>query len=108
MAKVYDVIIVGAGPACLMAAKVAGENGIKTALIERKKDISINKRTDGGALGLKSYLFNQMLTYNPRDKRFCFPTSGFSLSYDGPIGDLYGFRIFSPGGNTLLWEIGRN
>jgi flavin-dependent dehydrogenase len=101
MSKVYDVIIVGAGPAGLMAAKVAGENGIKTALIERRKDISTNRRTDGGALGLKSYLFNQMLTYNPRDKRFCFPTSGFSLSYDGPIGDLYGFRIFSPGGKYI-------
>lgn len=101
MAKRYDVIIVGAGPAGLMTAKVAGENGIKTALIERRKDISITRRTDGGALGLKSYLFKQMLTYNPRDKRFCFPTCGFSLNYDGPIRSLYGFRIYSPGGKYI-------
>ena len=40
MAKGYDVIIVGAGPAGLMAAKTAGEMGLRTALIERKSIIT--------------------------------------------------------------------
>ena len=101
MTKVYDLIIVGAGPAGLMAAKVAGENGLKTALIERKKDITKIRRSDGGGLGLKEYLFNQLLIYNPRDKRFCIPTCGFSLKYDGPIKSIFGFRIYSPGGNYI-------
>ena len=39
MTELYDVLIVGAGPGGAMAAKVAGENGLKAALIERKKDI---------------------------------------------------------------------
>jgi len=101
MLKTYDLIIVGAGPAGLMAAKVAGENGLKTILIERKKDIAKIRRSDGGGLGVNRYLFKQMLIYNPVDKRFCFPSCGFSISYNGPIQSLYGFRLFSPGGKYI-------
>ena len=36
----YDVIIIGAGPAGLMAAKTAAEDGLKVLLIERKKVIA--------------------------------------------------------------------
>ncbi len=50
MAKHYDVVIVGAGPAGLMAARVAGENGLRTALLERKKTLTTVKRVDGGGL----------------------------------------------------------
>ena len=38
MAKKYDVIVVGAGPAGFLAAKAAGENGFEVALLERKSD----------------------------------------------------------------------
>jgi flavin-dependent dehydrogenase len=34
MSKHYDLIVVGAGPAGLMAAKTAGENGLKVALMK--------------------------------------------------------------------------
>ena len=36
----YDVTIVGAGPAGLMAAKRAAKHGLKVILIEKRKDIA--------------------------------------------------------------------
>lgn len=36
----YDVAIIGAGPAGLMAAKAAAEQGLKTVLLEKRRDVS--------------------------------------------------------------------
>jgi len=44
MAKKYDVIVVGAGPAGLVAARAAGENGFEVALLERKTDLTVMDR----------------------------------------------------------------
>ena len=38
--KKYDVIVVGAGPAGMLAAKAAGNAGLEVALIERKTDLT--------------------------------------------------------------------
>ncbi len=98
--KNYDLIIVGGGPAGLMAARVAGENGISTALLERKTDITRVRRVDGGGLvPLNEYMCGEILTFNPEAKRIGFPVSGFSIRYDGPYQDMFGFRIYSPGGS---------
>jgi len=39
MAKKYDLVIVGGGPAGLMAGRIAAENGLKVVILERKTDI---------------------------------------------------------------------
>ena len=93
MTKRYDLIVLGAGPAGLMAARTAAENGLSVALLERKTDIPTIRRLDGGAIGINEYLFGQMTLFNPQAKRLCFPTSGFSVPYDGPFNNIYGFQI---------------
>lgn len=107
MSKIYDVVVVGAGPAGLMAAKTAGENGLKVALLERKSEISRIRRADGGAIGVNEYLFEHMVIFNDRQKIFSFPVDGFTVPYDGPYSNIYGFQIYSPGMKRLFfgnWE----
>ena len=102
MAKKYDLVVVGGGPAGLMAARVAGENGLKTALLERKTDITKVRRVDGGGLvPINEYMCGEILTFNPEAKRIGFPVSGFSVKYDGPYQDMYGFRFYSPSGKSF-------
>jgi len=104
MAKKYDLVIVGGGPAGLMAAKVAGENGLKTALLERKTEVTKIKRVDGGNLNpVNEYIFEQTVTFNTKAKRIIFPASGFSIPYDGPHRDVFGFDLFSPGGKRIMF-----
>jgi flavin-dependent dehydrogenase len=107
MTKKYDVVIVGAGPAGLMAAKTAGENGLSVALLERKTDIPKVHRADGGAIGVNEYLFEHMVIFNAKAKLFCFPVDGFTVPYSGPYSNIYGFQVYSPGKKRLLfgdWE----
>jgi len=101
MTELYDVIIVGAGPGGAMAAKVAGENGLKTALIERKTDLSAIHRICTMIINVDEENFGEYITYNYRNKRFVFPHNGFSVKYDGPIRKIYGFHIITPCGNRF-------
>lgn len=101
MAKKYDLLIVGGGPAGLMAGRVAGENGLKVAVLDRKKEIWKNRRFDGGVFAINEYTFGQLALFNPRDKRISFPVGGFSVRYDGPYQNVFGFCINSPGGKRL-------
>ena len=99
MTELYDVLIVGAGPGGAMAAKVAGENGLKAALIERKTDIKTINRICTMIINIDEENFEEYITY--RNKRFIFPHNGFTVNYDGPIREVYGFHIVTPCGNRF-------
>jgi flavin-dependent dehydrogenase len=102
MTKRYDMIVVGAGPAGLLAAKAAGENGLEVALLERKPDPTRLIRACAQSLiSANEYFFGNLLRYNARDKRICFFPDGFSFRYDGPYLNLYSLAAYTPNGHKI-------
>jgi len=102
MAKRYDVIVVGAGPAGFLAAKAAGENGLDVAILEKKSDPTQLTRACGQAIGsMNEPYFGDIVGYNARDKRFFCPTNGFSFKYDGPYQNLYCVHMYTPNGHRV-------
>jgi len=100
--KKYDLIVVGAGPCGLLAAKAAGLSGLNVALVERKSDVTRLERTCGQTLvSMNDYYFGDLSFYNPKGKRIGFSKAGFSFPYDGPVKNCYAWHIFSPNGNLL-------
>jgi flavin-dependent dehydrogenase len=103
MSKRYDLIIVGAGPGGAMAAKTAGENGLKTALLERKKDPAKITRGCAMMFAIESgYYFAERMYYNRKNKKMIFPVNGFSVDYDGPARNFYAWHFYAPDGKTRL------
>jgi flavin-dependent dehydrogenase len=103
MSKRYDLIIVGAGPGGAMAAKTAGENGLRTALLERKKDPASITRGCAMMFAIESsYYFAERMYYNRKNRKMIFPVNGFSVEYDGPARNFYAWHFYAPDGKTRL------
>ena len=102
MPREYDLVVVGAGPAGLMAAKTAAEQGLSVALIERKEHITdINRACSMMVVTLTGKYLEERVGLNSRDKKLCFPGYGFTVTYDGPHQDFYTWAIYSHRGNKI-------
>ena len=100
--KRYDLVVVGAGPAGLMAAKTASEYGLSVALLERKKDICKITRACGMMIvSLSGTYLGERVILNAEQNRLCFPVYGFSIPYDGPYRNFYSWQLFSYNGEIV-------
>ena len=97
--ETYDLIVVGAGPAGLSAARAAGENGFKVALLEKKPDPAVLKRACCGILdSANEYVHHDLFRVNEKNQQICFPAHGFTVKYDGPWRNGYAYDTYSPNG----------
>lgn len=104
MKNIYDLIVVGAGPAGLVAAKTAAENGLSVALIERKNTIHEILRMCGQMIvSLSGRYMGERVVYNEAAGVISFPHNGFTLKYDGPTRDFYSWHIYSPNEETIVF-----
>jgi len=95
MKKDYDLIVIGAGPGGLMAAKTAIERGLDVLLVERKKEIRTIRRTCCASFYLEPNYMSE--TTQVEEGKLVFPKNGFTVNYSGslwPIKEKYGI---SPG-----------
>jgi digeranylgeranylglycerophospholipid reductase len=107
MAKKYDFIIIGAGPAGLTAAKTAAEKGLSVVLVEAKKDITKITRTCSQQFGF-SHIFGQSYTKpirveieSGKKAKLVFPDINLSVEYGGMLRACYDWRNLSPNGNCV-------
>lgn len=92
--NLYDLIIVGAGPAGLMAAKTAKQMGLDVLVIEKFKDFSFLRRACSAQFILDDdYQDEEMKLEN---NQIYFTKNDFKVKYDGGIIEIINKYYYSP------------
>ncbi|MCP4716058.1 MAG: FAD-dependent oxidoreductase [Deltaproteobacteria bacterium] len=99
MTQKYDVIIVGAGPAGLAAARMTGSRGLKVLLVDMKKDITKIFRSCCCNLIIEPGTHRETVSY--ADGRIHFKQARFSVPYSGAVMPLKNSFKLAPGGTPL-------
>lgn len=102
MKQKYDLIVVGAGPAGLMAAQTAAKGGLNVLLIERKTNVSAIGRTCVAGLMTEPDTHGETVTVE--GNRIVFHRNDFSIQYNGLWKDIKACYYISPAGNRIRME----
>jgi len=102
MAKLYDIVIIGAGPGGLMAALTARQEGLKVLLVEQKKEITRVQRTCAEALITRPNCDGETVTI--AGEKIIFHINDFSIPYRGPWVEMKQLVRLSPSGYKLTIE----
>jgi len=98
---VYDVAIVGAGPAGIAASLVAAGHGFSVALIERRQQLAPLTRACSEGLLYDEPYYGASIRIDRERGRIEFSPSGLTLRYTGQIRDIPYFDAISYRGNRM-------
>ena len=98
----YDLVIVGAGPAGLVASTVAAEEGLQVLLVERKKSISKITRSCCACWVIEPMTHGESISIE--QNKVVFPYNKFSIEDRGDKIFIKQYIRFSPGGKKLIFE----
>jgi flavin-dependent dehydrogenase len=97
----FDVAIIGAGPAGLLAAKTAAQRGLKVALVEKRGDVSQITRACCQQLVMDEGYAGD--TVSVEDGGIFFQRGGFGVPYAGPTFNVGKKYYISPGGRRICF-----
>ena len=97
----FDVAIIGAGPAGLLAAKTAAQRGLKVALVEKRSDVSQITRACCQQLVMDEGYAGD--TVSVEDGGIFFQRGGFGVPYAGPTFNVGKKYYISPGGRRICF-----
>ncbi len=99
----YDIVVVGAGPAGLMAAKTAAENGLRVALLERKESITSIQRSCQTMVAIEDeYYFGERMYLDEKRRALIFPVNNFTVRYNGPHKNFYAWHVYTADGKHCI------
>jgi len=99
MKNLIDLLVVGAGPAGLMAAKTAAEMGLKVTIIEKKRDIKQVRRACCAQFVLDDGYENECIKI--QDGKVLFTRNGFDVTYTGRQNTVSNNYHYSPSGHKI-------
>ncbi len=99
MSKRVDLIIVGAGPAGLMAAKTAAEIGLRVVIVEKSKNFDHLKRACSAQIILDDGYENEFVHVN--EGKIKFERNNFEVKYSGQLIDVTDKYYYSPRGHKI-------
>ncbi len=100
----YDVAIAGGGPAGLMAAKTAAEQGLTVVLLEKRKNISVITRACCQQFIMDEEYEGETITVETG--KIVFHNNGFEVPYGGPIFGVQRKHYVSPKGHKISFAHG--
>ena len=96
---IYDLAVVGAGPAGLQAVKIAAQKGLKVIVLEKRKEITHITRACSMNLIMDENYLGETLRYEK--ERLIFTKNKFEVAYSGPTYPVTDKYYISPSGNRI-------